>query len=457
MKARYPVITSLAFLSLLPGGLFAQNALDFDGVNDKVTVPAASGQIVGGTGISLACWVYPRNAAPAYPDFDGFAGMRNDNNADFYLLQVSPSNTVEGRFRNSAGQDYTMEYSGLQLNTWQFLVLTYNGSQLTIYADGVNVATAPASGSITNSAVDLLIGDVLYDINDFYLNGRVDEVSLWNRGLSQAEVNCIYANGVDVTDTGVKLYYKMDEGLGGENNAPINNLTPSKGLIPGNLSGFALTGNTSNFVPATDVGNNMAASICPGETYLFNGQQLSASGVYGAAYDIGEACDSLVTLTLTVKTVNIQVDAIDAALISAAANGSWQWLDCNDNYAAIPGATQQGYTSATGGYFAVEVTENGCVDTSACYLADGLGIRATAAVKASISPVPATDLVHLDFGRTVQGVTVTICDINGRELQREILQQGSTMDLSIADLAPGPYLVQMRSAVGSGVQRLMKQ
>ncbi|MEO8734777.1 MAG: LamG domain-containing protein, partial [Flavobacteriales bacterium] len=187
MATRYSLIASALLLTTI-GRAQSQNALDFDGVNDKVTVPAASSLITSGTGISLACWVYPRNAAPAYPDFDGFAGMRNEIDADFYLLQTSPSDNIEARFRNSTGAIFTLEASALVLNTWQFLVLTYDGSQLTVYDNGVNVATAPANGSIANAAVDLLIGDVDFQGTGFWLNGRVDEVSLWNRALSQSEI-----------------------------------------------------------------------------------------------------------------------------------------------------------------------------------------------------------------------------------------------------------------------------
>ena len=457
MRSHYAFIGSLFLLTALPGGAFAQNALDFDGVNDKVTVPAASSLIVGGTGITLTCWVYPRNAATAYPDFDGFAGMRDETSADFYLLQVAPSNILEARFRNSAGQDFTMEYSDLQLNTWQFLALTYDGSELTLYADGVNVATAPANGNITNSFVDLLIGVVPFQSNDFFLNGRVDEVSLWNRGLSQAEVNCILANGVDVSDANVKLYFKMDQGVGGGNNAGISSLSDSKGQINGALSGFALNGNTSNFVASTDVGNNITATICPGGSYAFNGQQLSDAGVYGAAYDIGAVCDSLVTLTLNVEQVNVEVVQNGNAVTALAANASWQWLDCDAGYATIPGATGQGFVAMTDGSYAVSVTQNGCTDTSACVLIVGSGIREQASLHAMVYPVPATDQVRVDLGERVHGLTVTVLDVNGRIMEQQQYAQAETVDLRVAHLSAGLYFLQLRSAEGSGVYRLEKQ
>lgn len=79
-----------------------QNAMAFDGIDDYVSVTGASSYVVGATGMSLTCWVYTQNTAPAYPNFDGFAGFRNDVDADFYLVQVG-ANAIEARFRNDVG------------------------------------------------------------------------------------------------------------------------------------------------------------------------------------------------------------------------------------------------------------------------------------------------------------------------------------------------------------------
>jgi len=55
--------------------------------------------------------------------------------------------------------------------------------------------------------------------------------------------------------------------------------------------------------------------------------------------------------------------------------GVYQWLDCDNNYAILNGETNQSYTPAVTGNYAVEVNMNGCVDTSACFLVDYTGIE----------------------------------------------------------------------------------
>jgi hypothetical protein len=64
------------------------------------------------------------------------------------------------------------------------------------------------------------------------------------------------------------------------------------------------------------------------------------------------------------------------ALLTADMSGAtYQWLDCDNNYAEIPGETNQWYTASTVGHYAVKITySNLCetieIDTSSCHLVD---------------------------------------------------------------------------------------
>ncbi len=225
----------------------AQNALDFDGTDDHVLISNASGQIANATGISLSMWVYPVNSASAWPDFDGFGGFRNDSNCDFYLCQLSSTN-VEARFRNSSGTDHTINSASLVLNVWQHYVLTFNGTLLQLYRNGQFLTSVAASGSITNGTVAMYLGRLVYSVNNFNFQGRIDEVTLWSKALSVSEVSGLYTGVVNTSDAALKLYYKFDQGVAGGNNAGISTLTDTKGNINGTLTNFALNGSTSNWV-----------------------------------------------------------------------------------------------------------------------------------------------------------------------------------------------------------------
>lgn len=73
------------------------------------------------------------------------------------------------------------------------------------------------------------------------------------------------------------------------------------------------------------------------------------------------------TLTVTVTTVNNAVTVTGNTLNAMQTGATYQWLDCSSSYAALPGATANGYTPAASGSYAVMITYDGCKDTSACY------------------------------------------------------------------------------------------
>ena len=130
----YFTLFTLFLLSLSFMG-FGQNpnSLAFDGSNDVVAIPGASAHIANSTtGMSISCWVYATNTAPSFPNFDGIVGFRNETNCDFYLLHLSAT-SLEARFRNSTNTIYTATVNGFQANTWQHLVMTYNGNSLKVY------------------------------------------------------------------------------------------------------------------------------------------------------------------------------------------------------------------------------------------------------------------------------------------------------------------------------------
>jgi hypothetical protein len=74
-----------------------------------------------------------------------------------------------------------------------------------------------------------------------------------------------------------------------------------------------------------------------------------------------------------ISGIDNDVTQTGATLTADMNNAAYQWLDCDNNYAIIPGATNQSYTATTVGHYAVKITySNLCeaieVDTSSCHL-----------------------------------------------------------------------------------------
>jgi hypothetical protein len=321
------LLTGLLFCCFL-SQTTAQNALDFDGADDYITVPGASAQIANGS-MAISCWVYPTNPAPNYPNFDGIVGFRNDSNADFYLLHLNAT-SVEARFKNSSGVDHDIVYSGLVLNAWNHFVYTYDGTTARLYHNGVFVSSVAATGYITNTSAAFSVGYLPFSSPNFHLDGKLDDVCLWNKNLSAAEASTLYnACSVDLNSAGLALCYEFSQGTSGGNNAGITTATDSKGNINGVMNGFGLTGTASNFTAySKNAFAIQTAGLCGGTYTSPTGNILTTTGTYLDTIVGGSfaGCDSIITTNLIIGTPtnNTTISPIGCgSYTSPSGNNTW--------------------------------------------------------------------------------------------------------------------------------------
>jgi hypothetical protein len=175
-------------------------ALSFDGVNDWVTVTdVANSKLDLTTGMTLEAWVNPtqmsgwetvmmkeRGAggagllAYALYAHDGAAGAAGAGARPSSYLRTNPvASTTDRRVAASTGV--------LPLNTWTHIASTYDGANFRFYVNGVLVGTTPGGGSINVANGALRIGGNNSSVGEFF-NGLIDEVRVYNRALSAAEI-----------------------------------------------------------------------------------------------------------------------------------------------------------------------------------------------------------------------------------------------------------------------------
>lgn len=253
-------------LLLLPFATMAQNNfLDFDGINDIVETPAAtSTMLANATALTMSCKVYPTRITAGFPDFNGICGYRNEIDFDFYLIQLS-STDLEARFRNSAGVAYTITYTGLTLNQWSQFFLVYNGSTLKLYKNGIEVGSTAASGTVPATPSGYLsIGRIIFQTYNWFHQGYIDEVSIWNKALTQTDIDGIMANSGEILNpsgqSNLKAYYKFNQGIAYGNNVGLTSLNDELGINNGILGNFALNGTSSNWGGAPLAISGMAAN-----------------------------------------------------------------------------------------------------------------------------------------------------------------------------------------------------
>ncbi len=107
-------------------------------------------------------------------------------------------------------------------------------------------------------------------------------------------------------------------------------------------------------------------------------------------------CDSIVNLNLTINNVDVTITQNVITLVANSNSANYQWLDCDNNMIAINGANNQIFTPVSNGNYAVEITENGCVDTSSCAAITEVSINEFSKENIiSISPNPTFDVIYL--------------------------------------------------------------
>ncbi|MFK7786451.1 MAG: T9SS type A sorting domain-containing protein [Crocinitomicaceae bacterium] len=200
-------------------------------------------------------------------------------------------------------------------------------------------------------------------------------------------------------------------------------------------------------------------TICDGESIVINGTTYD-SAVTGATEvftNVGPYnCDSIVTVNITVNSVDNTVTNASPTLTANLAGAAYQWINCPE-LTDISGETNQSYTATTNGSYAVIVTANGCSDTSACEEINGLGfIENEFGAGCVIFPNPTNGKFAIDLGETYQSVKISISDLSGKLILSEEHIEGQLFEMKLEETA-GIYLLTIETEEKRAIVRLVKE
>ena len=191
-----------------------------------------------------------------------------------------------------------------------------------------------------------------------------------------------------------------------------------------------------------------SASICAGSTYIFPDNTTSTIPiVHTSSFVRTTGCDSIIITTLTIDSVNTAV-TISGTTLTANGSGSYQWIDCDNADTPISGETNQSFTATTSGNYAVEITQNGCLDTSACNTITGVGIMENDfGSSLTAYPNPTTGSFTVELGQNYEKVTVTLKNSVGQIVSIQNYTSTNQLNLEIVG-SIGVYLVDIRTEQG---------
>ena len=198
-------------------------ALNFDYVNDYVEAADKVSLRVGVPSFTFSAWLKPGNVSGCGADGTG-PNCIIFNKENSYEWAISNNNNINWAIRNTS-PGWAWRSSGLSAptNTWTHIVITYNGSNIITYKNGgASTNSQSGSGNVDNTTYQnaLRIGARnAPGAASAFFPGLIDEVRVYNRALSAAEVQALYKSGAQKftappTNLGLVGYWSMNEGTG---------------------------------------------------------------------------------------------------------------------------------------------------------------------------------------------------------------------------------------------------
>ena len=157
------------------------NALSFNGTSARVTI-ADSSSLRLTNGMTLEAWVQP----------SAISGWRTillkEDTAELaYSLYANGGNDRPGTVIHLAsGSQVAVGTAQLPLNTWTHVAATFNGTVLRFFINGAQVGSLNVTGSMIVTTKPLQIGG--NQVWGEYFQGLIDDVRVYNRALSPAEI-----------------------------------------------------------------------------------------------------------------------------------------------------------------------------------------------------------------------------------------------------------------------------
>lgn len=190
------------------------NAVDFDGTDDYIDLATLD---ISGGALTLVCWFYADDFGNEDARFVSKATGVYENDHYWMLSTTGSSGQYRLRFRlKTEGSTSTLIASSgnLPLQTWTHAAAVYNGSEMILYMNGSEVGSLGKTGALsTDSEVSAWIGSNPPAVGSNAFDGRIDEVRIYNRALSETEITALSTCPVKVN---LKLYlegpYQPGEG-----------------------------------------------------------------------------------------------------------------------------------------------------------------------------------------------------------------------------------------------------
>ncbi len=232
-----PILLSVTLLAILflslPTGLSQAEgagwALQFDGTTDQVVFSTTIGMLGSGweSTKTVSLWIKPTGSAPCqFSEIPGCDHIFGDR-PRWWGISIGDisggSDPLQNRiwvwnFDGSPGSNLDVIGVDYALGEWVNITMVHEAGEMRAYRNGVEVGSVlsgatdqPATGA---RPVLYMGGIIVNETKNWTYKGEIDEVRLWNRALTETEINENLYLPLAGNEPGLTAYYQMSDGPG---------------------------------------------------------------------------------------------------------------------------------------------------------------------------------------------------------------------------------------------------
>lgn len=429
----------------------AQTGLKFDGINDHANL--GPGPDFGWTNeFTVECWIKQsvNGNIPAY--VSAWEDSANGYWSGWWIGGDSGRAYwwVGGPGFNNYGYDL-IGTTNITTNTWRHVAGTFKNDTMKLYVDGVLEGTMFAPNNWVKCDTQVWSGN---DVGNDLYNGYIDDIRIWTVARTASQIAQYKDSCLTGDEQGLVGLYHFELGSGTskvKNHAALTNqgflvnmdtiLAWDSGLV---CTMCDITAPTSEMTSAS----TCDSITSPSGTYVWN-----STGTYLDTIPNSVGCDSFITMNLTVTQVDtgttVQSDTIFASQLGA----TYRWLNCDSNFTMVPGQINEFFVAPDNQNYAVEITFNGCLDTSACKSSLLTSVE-DPGIMFKVYPNPATRIIRIE-NQAKEVYACMLFDSKGKNVWSNEISGKAAIDVS--DFPNGIYTLLISSKTKSEVSKFIVQ
>lgn len=159
------------------------SCLSFDGSDDFINI--SNSNFIATTSGTVAFWINNRNLA-TYKNI--FLRLNPGVNTEFSIHSGWAANTM-GIWLNNVQTEFSHTFSA---NVWYHVVITWDGTNARLFVNGTFRQAVATANSPPSTSTIFIIGAGYAEQAGNNFNGMLDDIAVWSRNFSAAEIQQIY-------------------------------------------------------------------------------------------------------------------------------------------------------------------------------------------------------------------------------------------------------------------------